>query len=1388
MVDRFLDTLSNSLDASGNGRAGGIKRDIDGLASQGRNVRTSRKVLDARMALGADDALYLQTGLGLLWAGDQDLDQAQDLFPSSMGESGFSGATKKAVKTEMINDRTRKIEGICLALKQRLPSLLYMLSIQEIRDHVIAEMDAMNEPNDGDSIRGILEESKRATAPGVPIAGGAAPDPLGENRIDETLQELTTKLDAENITIDLIAELSGLTSVLAGIYLRPNSSEDSVSLMDLASFYECAAVDVAVAKDYNTMSSLAQSFRQLRRLPGADQGLNPKNDSPYGFTGYAVRERPPQVSKCVPSDGPKAIQAQGTDLRVITVVAPAAAAGGGGGGGGGRPVVRRGRSFGEAAEDDPMPAVVAGVETAPRPGLLQRFVGSGGSQAAPPEPAATGVHERSTGRDWPAPGGGEPEEYFDRVAIGAADLDTGLALWANQAIIPAIKLASRVMENGTCPLWSVGGLSADASGVPDLLQTLHANNADGAVAPADPSLQQLKADTIASLFDYQFGKQRRVPEEQAAWMMATVPALNQPGLYRRPVGGMLDTHAAFHPFYSYKDGDQEIKGLSDSDERYVAYAMLRNLVIDRGPHHEPPPVGSYNPRLTYRVGKAADGIALSPWERGAVNPTYVAAGAETISPAAFVRITTRDNVSANVDLAKHLKRTIGMRNALEGSLEVTVSLNNGPSIDPGELTNQQTAAQTLRPVQWAPVKRAVAGEARPVMDYSPTSVAVCAASTLEHLIDRIKVEGSGGGVKDLKMRKRGAAGPVNLVNARMAVGIAAALKIKQLPHLIKSLVEFSRAGSNAQAMQRAIAGSSTMAVDLVRTGGAQPNASLYATHVSPMRVIQRRNALTGAAIGPPSLSIGDNGDDIAPAHERLMMATTGIFVDGAYNYRTRVGPAPQLARGIFDSDNNSRDLPAAALGAGPFSQQNANIAHLPVAFPRANIGAGGGAWAYDGTGMVVDSLPRRRDIGVDMHPEWMAEHGATDQLIHEMNSLVNTLGKAFDQREAFKVDQRRDTDMRGVQFSAERERRGAIWEDALRELSISQDRLYNFLRTMSGTLHESIESVVDFEDHTTESSNRALRERKNEILKQSSQFQSSMVQAVLSQVLRSSNLSFDLDKPEAAAQQLVVVNKESVKKVQELASGSSGLPFFQQNVELEQRLGAASGTPMPLSDLVRTLQDMAKDMRDSLLEQLDDNMMDPSSSKLEYLAKPKNSYIIRMKNESYSAIKTAFSAFVTEWRGKYPMQRGIRAWELIEGVDMHLTTAFAEFAAHKLAHARMHSSSHAAYVGVAPARANAVQLRMTLNKLTNRALEYVSSVSQPDFSAGSAAYTAQAPQDGVMASYAMSNYAGFGMVVGDGVGVNNRRFGQVQPLPPAPPQGPGMARAGLRFGAVWYSR
>ena len=84
---------------------------------------------------------------------------------------------------------------------------------------------------------------------------------------------------------------------------------------------------------------------------------------------------------------------------------------------------------------------------------------------------------------------------------------------------------------------------------------------------------------------------------------------------------------------------------------------------------------------------------------------------------------------------------------------------------------------------------------------------------------------------------------------------------------------------------------------------------------------------------------------------------------------------------------------------------------------------------------------------------------------------------------------------------------------------------------------------------------------------------------------------------------------------------------------------------------------------------------------------------------------------------------------MIEGVDMNLTTAFAEFAAHSMAQSRLYSSNHAAYLGVTPARANTLQLGMSLQKLVQRAMEYVQLVPAPRYDGGSLGYTAEAPQD-----------------------------------------------------------
>jgi len=267
-----------------------------------------------------------------------------------------------------------------------------------------------------------------------------------------------------------------------------------------------------------------------------------------------------------------------------------------------------------------------------------------------------------------------------------------------------------------------------------------------------------------------------------------------------------------------------------------------------------------------------------------------------------------------------------------------------------------------------------------------------------------------------------------------------------------------------------------------------------------------------------------------------------------------------------------------------------------------------------------------------------------------------------------------------------------------------------------------------------EAASRTMRERRQEILKQSSQFQGRLIERVMAGVLRDSKLQFDLAAdPDAqgrrAATELVVVNKETVERVRELAQGTSGMPFFSQNVELERTL-ANNSQPMRVTDLMARLQQLASIVREGMLGALHQQGTDGARSSLEYLSRPRNSYLVRLKPESFAAIKAAYSVFCTEWRTRYGVQhRRPSAWECVEGVDMNLTNAFAEFAAHKMAHSRMFGSSHAGYIGATPARANAIQLRVALQKLVARAHEYVQLVPPPNYGAGVQGYRAEMPQD-----------------------------------------------------------
>ena len=264
--------------------------------------------------------------------------------------------------------------------------------------------------------------------------------------------------------------------------------------------------------------------------------------------------------------------------------------------------------------------------------------------------------------------------------------------------------------------------------------------------------------------------------------------------------------------------------------------------------------------------------------------------------------------------------------------------------------------------------------------------------------------------------------------------------------------------------------------------------------------------------------------------------------------------------------------------------------------------------------------------------------------------------------------------------------------------------------------------------------------------------------------MRDSKLQFDLAadpnaQGERAATELVVVNKATIERVKELAQGTSGMPFFAENVQLEQALGANS-QPMAIGDLMRKLQALASNVREGMLNSLNQQSVDGARSSLEYLSRPRNSYLVRLKPEGFAAIKAAYSVFCTEWRGKFAM--GLRrpsAWELIEGVDMHLTNAFAELTAHKLAHARMFGSSHAGYIGATPARANAIQLRMALQKVVARAVEYVQLVAPPNYRLGARAYRGEKPQDFLVDGVYTGGSQAYTAMVGNSQFQRGRRWG-----------------------------
>jgi hypothetical protein len=298
-----------------------------------------------------------------------------------------------------------------------------------------------------------------------------------------------------------------------------------------------------------------------------------------------------------------------------------------------------------------------------------------------------------------------------------------------------------------------------------------------------------------------------------------------------------------------------------------------------------------------------------------------------------------------------------------------------------------------------------------------------------------------------------------------------------------------------------------------------------------------------------------------------------------------------------------------------------------------------------------------------------------------------------------------------------RTKRMAVWNDALREACISQDRLYAFVRQLSGTISENVDAVCQIDEGLLVRQQREARESRQRLATQAAQEQMALVRNVFAAVIRDSGLSLGIESLKDKDAQLKVVSSTLRKQASELASGSAGESggYFSNSVRLENLLASGTGE-ITLQELFEKLNAVGSAIQKAALGSEMDEYDESTTASLDFLSAPRNSLLLRYKPEALSAVRQAFQLFQREMQHQGGrMARRISVFELMEGNDDELCTAFATFCGHVLVHSRMYSSGTAMYIGAWPAAANAQQLKISLHRLVTCARRYSWHTSRPSF-------------------------------------------------------------------------
>lgn len=334
--------------------------------------------------------------------------------------------------------------------------------------------------------------------------------------------------------------------------------------------------------------------------------------------------------------------------------------------------------------------------------------------------------------------------------------------------------------------------------------------------------------------------------------------------------------------------------------------------------------------------------------------------------------------------------------------------------------------------------------------------------------------------------------------------------------------------------------------------------------------------------------------------------------------------------------------------------------------------------------------------------------------LFSVETICNTMERLQRELDYIQNREKEDQDTESSAQDFARYQRDALWSDAKRETAISGDRLWAFVRQLSGTIGESVDVACQIDDsqvaqqqkdtarRLTEASNIAAREHMN------------LVRTVMGSILQEGGLAMGISSTGPSdVGQFKIVSSAIRKQASELARGEGGGGFFGRAVDLQKLLSEGAGE-VTIQQLFTEINKVGMELQKAALSSTSFNSPYETNSGIQLMSAPRNSLVLRYKPEALAAIRQAYTMLQTELRYQNTNSRPVSAWELMEGIDDELSGAFATLCAHLLANTRMFSTSIAPYVGVQQAAFNVHQVKMSLHRMVNAVARYANRYKAPD--------------------------------------------------------------------------